>query len=163
MTVEVRIPTQLRPLVGGGDRTEASGSSVRQIFDDLTRRYPDLATRLLDDEGQIRRFVNVYVNDEDVRFLQGLDTSIRPGGCISIIPAIAGGQDPAEFLRAVSCQINRGAPYRKDLVERLRRLEIQPGSRVSRPAIVNEAAHELERLQEAIDVLFVEFERGGRF
>lgn len=91
MTVKVRIPTQLRPLLGGAAEVEATGATVGGIIDDLGERFPGLAPRLLDDDGRLRRFVNLYVDDEDVRFLQGLDSPVEAGSKVSIIPAVAGG------------------------------------------------------------------------
>ena len=91
MTVNVRIPTQLRPLLGGAAEVEATGATVAGVIEDLGGRFPGFASRLLDDEGRLRRFVNLYVDDEDVRFLQGLDSPVEPGSRISIIPAVAGG------------------------------------------------------------------------
>lgn len=153
MTVQVRIPTQLRSFIGGADETQAAGDSVGQVIDDLSARYPAIRPRLLDEDGNLRRFVNIYVNDEDVRFLQGLETQVVPGGCISIIPAIAGGQDVAAFREDLVGEVLRGAFYRQDLLRRLRDLQLEPNFGVSRPAIINEAAHEIERLQEALDHL----------
>jgi molybdopterin converting factor small subunit len=91
MDITVRIPTPLRSLTGGEDHVKASGANVRQVIDDLERRHPGIRDRLLDDKG-VRRFVNVYVGDEDIRFLDGLDTKLEPGAELSIVPAIAGGR-----------------------------------------------------------------------
>jgi molybdopterin synthase sulfur carrier subunit len=91
VSATVRIPTQLRPLVGGNDQVDATGSTVAEIISDLTTRHPALSERLLDDGGQLRRFINVYVDDEDIRFLQGLDSEVTQGSHIAIIPAVAGG------------------------------------------------------------------------
>jgi sulfur-carrier protein len=87
----VRIPTQLRSLVGGLGEVDAAGATVKEVIDDLASRHPGLAERLLDDGGQVRRFINVYVDDEDIRFLNGLDSPVDRGACIAIIPAVAGG------------------------------------------------------------------------
>jgi molybdopterin synthase sulfur carrier subunit len=86
----VRIPTPLRPHSGGLDRVEASGSTVGEILADLGAKYPALHERLFDGE-ELRRFVNVYVNDEDIRYLQKDQTAVREGDTISIVPSIAGG------------------------------------------------------------------------
>ncbi|HSN96786.1 MAG TPA: MoaD/ThiS family protein [Candidatus Nanopelagicales bacterium] len=86
----VRIPTQLRALTGGHDEVKAKGATVGEVIEDLSRAYPGVRDRLLDDKG-VRRFVNVFVGDEDIRFLDGLKTEIRGGEQISIVPAIAGG------------------------------------------------------------------------
>lgn len=90
MAVTVRIPTPLRSLTKGEEQVSAEGTTVRAVIDSLERAHPGLRERLLDDKG-IRRFVNVYLGDEDVRFLDGLDTKLQPGDELSIIPAIAGG------------------------------------------------------------------------
>jgi sulfur-carrier protein len=91
VSATVRIPTQLRPLVGGNDQVDASGTTVAEVIADLTARHPGLSERLLDDGGKLRRFINVYVDDEDIRFLQGLDSEVAQGSHIAIIPAVAGG------------------------------------------------------------------------
>jgi molybdopterin synthase sulfur carrier subunit len=90
MAITVRIPTPLRTLTGGKDEVPAVGKTLRELIDDLEKNYPGLKDRLCDDKG-IRRFVNVYQNEEDVRFLDGLDTAIKDGDAISVVPAIAGG------------------------------------------------------------------------
>jgi sulfur-carrier protein len=90
MTINVRIPTPLRTLTGGKDEVPAKGSNVREVIDDLERNYPGLKERLCDDKG-VRRFVNIYQNEEDIRFLDGLDTALKDGDSISVVPAIAGG------------------------------------------------------------------------
>ena len=91
MAVTVKIPTQLRTLTDGRDRVEADGASIEQVIAALDRSHPGLQKRVLDDSGQLRRFVNVYVNGEDVRFLQGLETEVPEKAEVSIIPAVAGG------------------------------------------------------------------------
>lgn len=91
MSVKVRIPTQLRTLTGGVDEVAAAGGTVVEVIDDLERNHPGLRERLVDDSGSLRRFVNVYLDDEDVRFLKGLDTQVPEDSRISIIPAVAGG------------------------------------------------------------------------
>ena len=90
MAVIVRIPTPLRSLTKGEEQVSVEGGTVRAVIDSLERAHPGLRERLLDDKG-IRRFVNVYLGDEDVRFLEGLDTPLKSGDELSIIPAIAGG------------------------------------------------------------------------
>ena len=87
----VRIPTQLRTLTNDASEVEAQGGTVSEIVDDLEARYPGLKERLMDDSGKLRRFVNIYVNDEDVRFLDGIGTEVPDGAKLSIIPAVAGG------------------------------------------------------------------------
>lgn len=87
----VRIPTQLRSLSGGVGEVKVDGSSVGQVLAGLETAHPGFKARLFGDDGQLRRFVNVFVADEDVRFLQGLDTAVTDGQTVSIIPAVAGG------------------------------------------------------------------------
>ncbi len=94
MPIKVKLPTQLRSLSEGAAEVPASGSTVGEVIADLETRHPGISTRLLDDQGKLRRFVNVYVNDEDVRFLDGLDTPLSPDAQLSIIPAVAGGAGP---------------------------------------------------------------------
>jgi len=90
MAVKVLIPTPLRQYTDQKDVVEAEGSTVGQVLEDLGRRYSGITERLMEG-GKIRRFVNVYVNDEDIRYQQGLDTPIKDGDELSIIPAVAGG------------------------------------------------------------------------
>ncbi|MDQ3661355.1 MAG: MoaD/ThiS family protein [Actinomycetota bacterium] len=87
----IKIPTQLRSLTNDAPEVEAQGVTVSEIVDDLEARYPGLKERLMDDSGKLRRFVNIYVNDEDVRFLDGIGTEVPDGARLSIIPAVAGG------------------------------------------------------------------------
>jgi sulfur-carrier protein len=91
MAITVRIPTPLRTLTGGAESVLASGPTVRDLIDDLEAKHPGMKDRLMDDKG-VRRFVNLYVGDEDIRFLDGLETEIRDGEELSIVPAIAGGR-----------------------------------------------------------------------
>ena len=91
MPVLVRIPTPLRSLTGGSAEVHAKGETVSDLIGDLDRHFPGLKERLVDDQGAIRRFINVYVNEEDIRFLQGADTVLKDGDQMSIVPAIAGG------------------------------------------------------------------------
>ncbi|MCS6857968.1 MAG: MoaD family protein [Deltaproteobacteria bacterium] len=91
MAVTVRIPTPLRNLTQGRDEVEAHGKTLRDVIEDLESRYPGLRERLLDEQG-IRRHVNIFIGEEDVRFLQGLETPVREGDAIHIIPALAGGK-----------------------------------------------------------------------
>jgi molybdopterin synthase sulfur carrier subunit len=92
MSVVVRIPTPLQKLVGDKAEVQAQGSTLREVIEGLAAQNAEIKTRLLDDSGELRRFVNVYVNEEDVRFLQKLDTPLKDGDEVSIVPAIAGGQ-----------------------------------------------------------------------
>jgi len=89
---QVRIPTPLRKYTGGSDAVEADGATVALLVGDLDKRYPGIKARICDDAGQVRRFVNVFVNGEDIRFLKHLDTPVKAGDEISIVPAIAGGR-----------------------------------------------------------------------
>ena len=91
MAVKVRIPTPLQTLTDGKTEVQSSGATLRQVLEDLETQYPGIKQRLYDDDGNLRRFVNLYVNDEDVRFLQGEDTAVKDADEVSIIPAIAGG------------------------------------------------------------------------
>jgi len=86
----VRIPTPLRPHAGGNDSAQADGTTVGEVLHALTTNFPELRTRLFDGE-ELRRFVNVYVNNEDIRFLEDLDTPVAAADEVSIIPAVAGG------------------------------------------------------------------------
>ncbi|MFO0762814.1 MAG: MoaD/ThiS family protein [Byssovorax sp.] len=86
----VRIPTPLRTLTSGNDEVKAAGSTVAAAIEDLEKSYPGIRDRLLDEKG-VRRFVNIYVGEEDIRFLDGLSTELKGGELISIVPAIAGG------------------------------------------------------------------------
>lgn len=91
MSVRVRVPTPLRALTGGQADVTAAGSSVVECLSDLDSNYPGISGRILDGSGEIQRFVNLFVNGEDVRFLQGLQTAVKPGDELSIVPAMAGG------------------------------------------------------------------------
>lgn len=91
MAVTVRIPTILRTYTGGSAEVGAEGKTLAEVIDDLEANHPGLRARLLDDAGKLRRFVNVYVNDDDVRFADGLATATAEGAKLSIIPAVAGG------------------------------------------------------------------------
>ncbi len=91
MSISVKIPTILRTYTGGSADVVVAGETLSEALADLDRQYPGIGARVLDDEGRLRRFVNVYVNDDDVRFLEDLATSTPDGSSISIIPAVAGG------------------------------------------------------------------------
>jgi molybdopterin synthase sulfur carrier subunit len=90
MSVEVRIPTILRPYTGGEKNVTGEGANLGALIADLDSRFPGISERLVDEQG-LRRFVNVYLNDEDVRFLGGLDTVVADGDSVTILPAVAGG------------------------------------------------------------------------
>jgi molybdopterin synthase sulfur carrier subunit len=91
VTVTVRIPTQLRTLTAGAGELSLSGSTVGEVLKALDAAHPGMADRLFDESGQLRRFVNVFVDEEDVRFLDGLATPVADGQTVSIVPAVAGG------------------------------------------------------------------------
>ncbi|GAC1374423.1 MAG: MoaD/ThiS family protein [Actinomycetota bacterium] len=92
MSVKVKIPTLLRPTTGGNAELQVDAATVRELIEKIVADYPDLRERVLDGNGEIRAFVNVYVEDEDVRFLEGLDTPVLDRQVVSILPAVAGGR-----------------------------------------------------------------------
>jgi sulfur-carrier protein len=89
--IKVRIPTPLRPLTKGQGEVEAQASTIANMIETLNEAHPGLKDRLCDETGELRRFVNIYVNEEDIRFLKGKETSLNDGDEVSIVPAIAGG------------------------------------------------------------------------
>ncbi|MGD9852215.1 MAG: MoaD/ThiS family protein [Nitrospirales bacterium] len=89
--ITVRIPTPLRPMTGGKSQVEIQSSSIADLIDNLGTTYPGIKERLYDEQGEVRRFINIYVNEEDIRFLTGKETPLKDGDEVSIIPAIAGG------------------------------------------------------------------------
>jgi molybdopterin synthase sulfur carrier subunit len=91
MSVTIRIPTTLRPSAGGRSEVQVDGTTVGEALSALDAAHPGFSDRILDDAGNLRRFVNVFVADDDVRFLEGLDTPVPDGETVSIIPAVAGG------------------------------------------------------------------------
>ena len=91
MSISVRVPTILRTYTGGESEVSASGGTLAEVIDDLDANYTGIKARVLDDEGNLRRFVNVYVGNDDVRFLENLATPTPDGTQISVIPAVAGG------------------------------------------------------------------------
>ena len=91
MSIEVRIPAPLRRVTNGVDKISVEGDSVALVIDALDKEFPGIKDRLCDDSGELRNFVNVYVNGEDVRFEDGLATATKPGDEVSIVPAVAGG------------------------------------------------------------------------
>lgn len=91
MPVSVRIPTPLRKYTDGNETVEVDGSNVAEVLQNLAEKHPDLRERVFKDDGSVRRFVNVFANDEDIRFQDNLDTEVADGDSVSIVPAIAGG------------------------------------------------------------------------
>jgi MoaD family protein len=88
---EIRLPTVLRAQAGGQSNVSVDGATVGEVFQQLTEQYPGLRGNLLDEQGGLHKFVNVYINDEDIRYLDGLDTKVGDGDVLSILPAVAGG------------------------------------------------------------------------
>jgi molybdopterin synthase sulfur carrier subunit len=91
VSIRVRIPTQLRPLAAGQSEVSVEGGTVGEVLKALDAGHPGFQDRLFDETGALRRFVNIFVDEEDVRFLSGLDTEVSAGRVISIVPAVAGG------------------------------------------------------------------------
>jgi sulfur-carrier protein len=89
--VDVRVPSILREATAGEKLVQAHGTNVRQVFDDITRRYPGFGAGVFGADGQLRQFVNVYVNDEDIRYIGKLEARVQEGDTVSILPAVAGG------------------------------------------------------------------------
>ena len=91
MSVHVRVPTPLRRFTGGAEEVSATGGTVAALVNDLEKNHPGIRERICDEKGQVRRFVNIFVNGDDIRFLNHLETAVKDGDEISIVPAIAGG------------------------------------------------------------------------
>ena len=91
MSIDVRIPTILRSYTGGAKAVQGTGDTLADLLADLDAQYPGIKGRLITEEGALHRFVNVYVNDEDVRFTGALDTAVKDGDSVTILPAVAGG------------------------------------------------------------------------
>jgi MoaD family protein len=91
MGVRIKVPTLLRKHVGGEAQVEAEGSTLRELLDDLESRYPGITGTIVSEDGGLHRFVNVYLNEEDVRYLGSLETEVREGDTVAILPAVAGG------------------------------------------------------------------------
>ena len=96
MGVTVRIPTPLRQFTGDRADVEVSGTTIGEVVDNLEAQHPGIKERVMDEEGAVRRFVNIYVNEEDIRFLDGTKTPLKEGDQVTIVPAIAGGCGPWE-------------------------------------------------------------------
>jgi molybdopterin synthase sulfur carrier subunit len=91
MSVRVRIPTPLRRFTAGAEEIGVSGETIGHVVEDLERKFPGIRERLYDEQGRVRRFVNIYVNGDDIRFLSSLETPVKDGDEVAIVPAIAGG------------------------------------------------------------------------
>ena len=106
--VKVRIPTPLRPMTGGKSEVETQASDIQAMIESLNGQFPGLKSRICDEAGEIRRFVNIYLNEEDIRFMKGKDTPLKDGDQISIVPAIAGGADegPTTRREAIPAALN---------------------------------------------------------
>jgi sulfur-carrier protein len=109
MSVDVRVPTILRSYTGGAKAVQGSGDTLADLLTDLDRQYPGLRGRLITEDGSLHRFVNVYVNDEDVRFLGALDAKLNDGDSVTILPAVAGGA----FAFAALAAMNPAAAFRR--------------------------------------------------
>lgn len=90
-TIEIRIPMILRPHVGGANKVSATGSTLGELLTDLVTRHPGLSGQVVTADGQLHKFVNIYINDDDVRYLGKLDAPVKPGDDVTILPAVAGG------------------------------------------------------------------------
>ena len=95
MPIEVRVPPLVQKVTGGQRTLTGTGATVDELIHNLDRQYPGFSSELRDETGQVHRFVNIYVNDEDVRFLSKLETPVKDGDVVSILPAMAGGAQPA--------------------------------------------------------------------
>ncbi len=91
MSVQVKIPTVLRKHTGGEAQVEASGATIAELVEDIANRFPEFKAKVVADDGSLHRFINVYANDEDVRYLEGMNTKVSDGDVVSILPAVAGG------------------------------------------------------------------------
>ena len=91
MAIRVRVPTPLRKFTAGSEEVAAAGESIKAVIEDLERNHPGIRERLMDEKGELRRFVNIYLNGDDIRFLNQLNSQVKDGDDISIVPAIAGG------------------------------------------------------------------------
>jgi MoaD family protein len=102
MSVEVKIPTVLRKHTNNEAVVTASGETIRAVLDDIASRYPEFREKVVADDGNLHKFINVYANDEDVRYLDGLDTKVADGDTVAILPAVAGGARAGAILPAVA-------------------------------------------------------------
>src|SRR5712664_3517151 len=104
MATKILIPTPLRPYTDKKDAVDADGATVGELLTDLTRKHTGLKAHLYNDQGKLRSFVNIYVNDEDIRYLQKEQTPVSPGDTVSIIPSVAGGVETTEAVQRVRSQ-----------------------------------------------------------
>ena len=102
MSVEVKIPTVLRKHTNNEAVLQANGDTIRELIEDISGTYPDFKEKVLAEGGELHRFINVYANDEDVRYLEGLDTKVQDGDSVAILPAVAGGARGGAILPAVA-------------------------------------------------------------
>ena len=109
----IRIPPVLRPAVGGAKQVEAGGATLGAVLDDLFARYPGVREQIVTPEGGLSRFVNVFVNDQDVRFLQGLETPVGSGDTIVLLPAMAGGAVADRLMPTLPSVMSRGIQFRE--------------------------------------------------
>lgn len=109
MAIEVRIPTVLREHTQGEKKVAAEGATLRELVADLDARYPGIGQKLLDDDGQLHRFINIYIDDEDVRYLGGIEAPVNDGAEISILPAVAGGAGESAATSATVAAVAGGA------------------------------------------------------
>ncbi len=94
MAVEVRLPMLLQKVAGGAKTVQEEGKTIREVFENLEKHYPGFGSRLFDQEGNLNHFIMVYVNNEDIRLKQGLQTELKDGDSITLLPAMAGGEPP---------------------------------------------------------------------
>jgi len=92
MSIQIRVPTPLRKFTAGAEAVTAEGATVGALVDDIERRHPGIKEKICDDAGKVRRFVNIYINGEDVRYVDGIKTPVKDGDELSIVPAVAGGR-----------------------------------------------------------------------
>jgi molybdopterin synthase sulfur carrier subunit len=116
MSVRVKLPTILRKHAGGEALVDAEGATLRDLLANLESRYPGITKNIVADDGGLHRFINVYVNDEDVRYLGALETSVNEGDTVSILPAVAGGRAQATDPEDPGCGPERRPPHQGEIV-----------------------------------------------
>ncbi len=144
MPVNVRIPEALRKLTNGSDLIAIEAGTVKDMIEALEKAHPGIKERICDEKGNVRRFVNVFVNEEDIRFQENLETKLAPGSEVSILPAIAGGQakpskpasppsetgaPPAEYVRRVYLTFNRELCTQPIIYNLVKKFDVVPNSR----------------------------------